>query len=89
MGLNEQWNKIVIKREQGLKMGELRKKSTWGERGNRKKSLFGGTGGNEAIYFRGTKEYVPQEASEIYHICHISRSLFSETKSRDQEINLV
>ena len=59
-------------------MGKLRNKSTFGEKG---------TGGNEAIYFRGSKEQ--REASEIDYIYHISRSLFSETKFEDQEINLV
>ena len=33
--------------------------------------------------------YPRREASEIDYIYHISRSLFSETKSEDQEINLV
>ena len=69
--------------------GTEEQKYFWGK-GNRKKSLVLGNSREQSHLFQGNKGIcTPGRGSEIDYIYHISHSLFSETKSEDQEINLV
>ena len=59
-------------------------------KGNSKKEFdFGEQEGTKPFISGEQRNIYPRETSEIDYIYHISRSLFSETKSENQEINLV